>query len=205
MTEDLAEKTEKIQLEGIIEKDKVIISDKNGIEEFYNTSYIGTIKKHSKGQEILMLEPTEVLLLCERNRILVWEDNDKNQKLHDFESLLTYFTQYDDRLWQKYIIYMDLRKRGYIVRTGYGDGLDFRVYKRGADFEKDSAKFLIFPVFEGGPIELRDLDKMSRVALSSRKDLIVATVDRLSKPIYYSVKKFQILNRGEDIDIDNAR
>ena len=34
MTEDLAEKTEKIQLEGIIEKDKVIISDEKGFEEF---------------------------------------------------------------------------------------------------------------------------------------------------------------------------
>ena len=202
MTEDLAEKTEKIQLEGIIEKDKVIISDEKGFEEFYKTSYIGTIEKNSNGQEILSLGPIEVLLLCERHRILIWEDNDKNRNLYDFESLLTYFTQFDERLWQKYIIYMDLRKRGYIVRTGYGDGIDFRVFKRGADFEKDSAKFLIFPVFEGDPIELRDLDKMSRVALSSRKDLIVATVDRLSKPIYYSVKKFQILNIGEDIDIE---
>jgi len=200
MTEDLAEKTEKIQLEGIIEKDKVIISDEKGFEEFYKTSYIGTIDKNSSGQEILTLGSVEVLLLCERHRILIWEDNDKNRNLYDFESLLTYFTQYDDRLWQKYIIYMDLRKRGYIVRTGYGDGLDFRVYKRGADFEKDSAKFLIFPVFEGDPIELKDLDKMSRVALSSRKDLIVATVDRLSKPIYYSVKKFQILNKEESIE-----
>ncbi|MFX1386156.1 MAG: tRNA-intron lyase [Promethearchaeota archaeon] len=200
MTEDLAEKTEKAQLEGIIEKDKVIISDKRGFEEFYNTSYIGTIEKNSKGQEILILGPIEVLLLCERHRILIWEDNDKSKELFNFESLLTYFTRYDDRLWHKYIIYMDLRKRGYIVRTGYGNGIEFRVFKRGANFEKDSAKFLIFPVFEGDPIELRELDKMSRVALSSRKDLIVATVDRLSKPIYYSVKKFQILNKEESIE-----
>lgn len=205
MTEDLAEKTEKIQLEGIIEKDKVIISDKKGIEEFYNTSYIGTIEKDSSGQEFLTLGPTEALLLCERNRILLWEANDKNKKLYDFEKILTHFTQFDERLWNKYVIYSDLRKRGYIVRTGYGDGIDFRVYKRGADFEKDSAKFLIFPVFEGNPIELRDLDKMSRVAMSSRKELIVATVDRLSKPIYYSVKKFQIINKGEDNEVDNAR
>jgi len=200
MTEDLPEKPEKIQVEGSIEKDKVIITDKKGFEEFYATSYIGSIEKNTNGQEILIIDAVEVLLLCERNRILIWEHNDKNENLYDFEGLLTYFTQYDEKLWQKYIIYMDLRKRGYIVRTGYGDGLDFRVYKRGADFEKDSAKFLIFPVFEGNPIELRDLDKMSRVAMSSRKDLIVATVDRLSKPIYYSVKKFQILNTGEDID-----
>lgn len=205
MTEDLPEKPEKIQVEGSIEKDKVIITDKKGFEEFYATSYIGSIEKNTNGQELLIIDAVEVLLLCERNRILVWEDNDKNKNLYDFEGLLTYFTQYDEKLWQKYIIYMDLRKRGYIVRTGYGDGLDFRVYKRGADFEKDSAKFLIFPVFEGNPIELRDLDKMSRVAMSSRKDLIVATVDRLSKPIYYSVKKFQILNRGENGDLDDVR
>ena len=204
MTEDLPEKPEKIQVEGSIEKDKVIITDKKGFEEFYATSYIGSIEKNTNGQELLIIDAVEVLLLCERNRILVWEDNDKNKNLYDFEGLLIYFTQYDEKLWQKYIIYMDLRKRGYIVRTGYGDGLDFRVYKRGADFEKDSAKFLIFPVFEGNPIELRDLDKMSRVAMSSRKDLIVATVDRLSKPIYYSVKKFQILNKGENGDLDDV-
>ena len=200
MTEDTTEKTEKVQLEGIIENDKVKLFDERAIEEFYNTSYIGTLEENSEDQSILVIDPIEVLLLCERNRILLWEENDKNKKLYDFESLITYFIQFDDRLWYKYIIYMDLRKRGYIVRTGYGDGIEFRVYKRGADFENDSAKFLIYPVFEGSPIELRDLDKMSRVALASRKDLLVATVDRLSKPIYYSVKKFQILNKEERIE-----
>jgi len=191
----MTEKTiEKSQIEGVIEDNKVIISDKEGIEDFYQTSYIGTLEKNTDGQEIIILEPMEVLLLCERRRILLWEDNDKNKVQYDFEKLLEYFTQYDDRLWHKYIIYMDLRKRGYIVRTGYGDGIDFRVFKRGANFEEDSAKYLIYPVYEGTPIELKDLDRISRVAMSSRKDLIVATVDRLSKPIYYSVKKFQILN-----------
>jgi len=200
MTEESNEKTEKIQLEGVIKKDKVIISDSKGFEEFYNTSYIGTIEQNSDKKDNLVFDAIEVLLLSERNRILLWEDNDQSKALYDFEGLLTYFTQFDERLWHKYIIYMDLRKRGYIVRTGYGNGIEFRVYKRGADFEKDTAKFLIFPVFEGDPIELRDLDKISRVALSSRKDLIVATVDRLSKPIYYSVKKFQILKNEENLE-----
>jgi len=189
---------EKAQFEGIIEDENVIISDKEGIEEFYNNSYIGTLDKNSEGNEILVLSAVEVLLLIERNRILLYLDNNKeDNNLYDFEGILTYLTQFDDRLWQKYTIYMDLRKRGYIVRAGYGEGLDFRVYKRGADFEKDSAKFLIYPVFEGYPIDLKDLDKMSRVAMSSRKDLVVATVDRLSKPIYYSVNKFEIMNKVE--------
>ncbi len=200
MNEKTNEKVEKVQFEGIIEKDKVIISDKECIEEFYKGSYIGTLVKKDDAEDILVLEPIEVLLLCERNRILLYLENDKENALYDFEGLLEYFSQFDDRLWQKYIIYMDLRKRGYIVRTGYGEGIDFRVYKRGADFEKDSAKFLIYPVFEGYPIDLKELDKMSRVAMSSRKDLIVATVDRLSKPIYYSVNKFEIINKIETLD-----
>ncbi|MFX1259333.1 MAG: tRNA-intron lyase [Promethearchaeota archaeon] len=196
---------EKSQIEGTIEKEKVIISDSEGIEEFYKTSYIGSLEKNDRGQEILILDAMEVLLLSERHRILLWEDNDKSKKQYDFEGLLTFFTQFDDKLWHKYVIYMDLRKRGYIVRTGYGNGIDFRVYKRGADFEKDSAKYLIYPVYEGSPIELKDLDKISRVAMSSRKDLIVATVDRLSKPVYYSVKKFQISNIEESTELENAR
>ena len=204
MEEKTSDNLEKIQIKGIINNEKVVILDPKGIQEFYENSYIGTIEKDEENNEFLVLEPIEVLLLIERNRILLWEDNDENKVKHSFETILENFTQFDDRLWHKYIIYSDLRKRGYIVRTGYGNGIEFRVYKRGADFENDSAKFLIFPVFEGNPIELRDLDKMSRVAMSSRKDLIVATVDRLSKPIYYSVKKFEILNKEENDNLDNV-
>ncbi|MFX1396340.1 MAG: tRNA-intron lyase [Promethearchaeota archaeon] len=200
MSEKTTEKPEKLQFEGVIKEDKVIVSNEEGIEDFYNTSYIGNIEDDGNKGEILVLEPIETLLLLERKRIFLWSQNDKNNDLLSFEDALEYFTNFDERLWQKYIIYIDLRKRGYIVRTGYGEGIDFRVYKRGADFENDSAKFLIYPVFEGDPIELKDLDKISRVAMSSRKDLIIATVDRLSKPIYYSVKKFQIINKLEKME-----
>ena len=73
MTEESNEKTEKIQLEGIIKKDKVIISDSKGLEEFYNTSYIGTIEQNSDKQDILVFDAIEILLLSERNRILLWK------------------------------------------------------------------------------------------------------------------------------------
>ena len=205
MTENTDEKIEKNQFTGYIENDIVILIDQEAIDEFYNTSYIGILEVEQEGEARLILNPIEVLLLFERNRILVYHNNDTAKEQYSFEEILTHFSQYDDNLWQKYIIYMDLRKRGYIVRAGYGEGIEFRVYKRGADIEKDSAKYLIYPVFEGSPIELRDLDKISRVALGSRKDLIVATVDRQSKPIYYSVNKFEIINNVEIRDEDYAR
>ena len=205
MTENTDEKLEKNQFIGTIEKDKIIITNEEAIDEFYKTSYIGTLESKDGEENRLILSTIEVLLLFERNRILIHHKDNEEKELYTFEEILTYFIQFDENLWQKYIIYMDLRKRGYIVRSGYGEGIDFRVYKRGADFEKDSARYLIYPVFEGSPIELRDLDKISRVALGSRKDLIVATVDRLSKPIYYSVNKFEIINNIELKEEDYAR
>ena len=205
MTEKLNDKAEKTQVEGIIKEDKVIISDPEAIQEFYYNSYIGELENEEPNTERLSLNPVEVLLLSERKRLLIYVDNDKKNEIYDFENLLIYFSYYDDKLWHKYVIYMDLRKRGYLVRSGYGEGIEFRVYKRGANFETDSARYLIYPVFEGTPIELRDLDKISRVALSSRKDLIVATVDRLSRPIYYSVNKFEIINNAEINENDYSR
>ena len=44
--------------------DKVIISDLEGIEEFYKNSYIGNVEKTREEKEILILSPVETLLLC---------------------------------------------------------------------------------------------------------------------------------------------
>ncbi len=54
MTEDTTEKTEKIQLEGIVEKDKVKLFDERAIEEFYNSSYIGTLEENNEHQPVLV-------------------------------------------------------------------------------------------------------------------------------------------------------
>src|SRR5438552_13066190 len=50
--------------------------------------------------------------------------------------------------WTKFIIYRDLRSRGYVVKDGFGFGTDLRVYERG-DFPAKAAKFVIFELDEG--------------------------------------------------------
>ena len=49
MTEKPNEKVDKAQFEGIINGDKVFISDKDGIEELHNNSYIGTLEEDESG------------------------------------------------------------------------------------------------------------------------------------------------------------
>lgn len=201
---------EKRRFRAIVKGNKTTIEDTEGINEFYENSYIG--EKISEGEkELLELTPIEVLLLHERDRIFIIKDEEKSkeisqieisttisqelyEKIKDnscsFEELMIYFAKFDSNLWQRYVVYNDLRKRGYFVRAGYGEGFEFRVFKRGADFRKDSAKYLIYPIFEGIPIKLKELDHIARTSLNDRKEVIIAAVDRLSKPIYYNVKKF---------------
>ncbi|MHA2185667.1 MAG: hypothetical protein ACXAAI_11765 [Promethearchaeota archaeon] len=45
MTEESIEKAEKVQIEGIIKEDKVLTTDSKGLEEFYESSFIGTIEE----------------------------------------------------------------------------------------------------------------------------------------------------------------
>ena len=48
----------------------------------------------------------------------------------------------DSEILTKFLIYRDLRNRGYVVKDGFGFGSDFRVYERG-HFGEKGAKFLI--------------------------------------------------------------
>jgi len=54
----------------------------------------------------------------------------------------------DSEVLTKFLIYRDLRNRGYVVKDGFGFGSDFRVYERG-HFGEKGAKFLIFGLNEG--------------------------------------------------------
>jgi len=58
----------------------------------------------------------------------------------------------------KFLVYRDLRNRGYTVKDGYGFGSDFRVYGKG-DFGEKGAKFLVFGLNEGKQEKVGKLQK----------------------------------------------
>jgi len=64
----------------------------------------------------LRLAPQEALYLAYRSKITV--------EGHDLESLLSYFSE-QELFFRSFIVYRDLRERGYVVQTGPHD---FRVF-----------------------------------------------------------------------------
>jgi tRNA-intron endonuclease len=170
---------------GVLRDITVEIADAKAVDALHQQSYFG---EYLEGNP-LVLSPEEALVLLERKRLQVFDTDGKEL---DFAALSKHFSGKILDLWIKYLVYRDLRTRGYIVRKGIGDGIEYRVFKRGAKKGEDEAKYLISIVIEGKPVELRALDKITKYSVSSRKKLVLAVVDRLGEITYYSLDQYNL-------------
>ncbi|MCW3985759.1 MAG: tRNA-intron lyase [Candidatus Bathyarchaeota archaeon] len=112
----------------------------------------------------------------------------KSRKALDFQELLHHFGHADENVWVKYLIYRDLRSRGYVVREGFGLGMDFRVYERG-EYGKATATYLILGIQEGKPISVKHMARVLKHAQSLKKKLVLAVVNRRGEIVYYTLSK----------------
>ena len=152
----------------------------------YEAGYYGTLE----GQAKLVLEPEGTLLLTRRQRIQVLDT--KGTEL-DFSEVLEQLGESRPNLWTRFLVYSDLRSRGYVVRTGYGKGLLFRVYPRGAKLNEATAKYFVCAISEGAPLKVTELDAYSKQAKRNRKKLMLAVLDRQGETTYYLVSPADIV------------
>ncbi|MEA2089689.1 MAG: tRNA-intron lyase [Thermoproteota archaeon] len=161
----------------------VVISSSEDIEELSSRGY-GTLEN-----EKLVLKLYETLFLLGKKVIEV--EDEKTGKPLDFQNLLQTFQSVEENAWVSYLIYRDLRSRGYVVREGFGLGTDFRVYERGGYGEK-TAKYLIFGVYEGNPVPLKRLARALKYVQSLKKKLVLAVVNRRGEVVYYSLSQLTL-------------
>jgi tRNA-intron endonuclease len=64
--------------------------------------------------------------------------------------------------------------------------VDFRVYERG-QYSKDAAKYLVISIQEGKPIGVSDLVGAVRQSQRSKKELVLAVMNRRGEIVYYSI------------------
>lgn len=150
-------------------------------DRVYQQGYFGELEKGK-----LYLLDVEILFLLERGKILL-EDETGNPLT--FPVFTEELAKGDDAFWLRYLLYSDLRRRGYIVKLGYGPTLEFRVYQRGAVIGKEPAKFLVYGLVEGKTFALNALSSISNSAKLSKKDLILAVIDRQGEITYYDTSE----------------
>jgi len=124
----------------------------------------------------LILTPHEAFYLLEKERITV---EDRTKENVTFEDLVKSFSARQPEIWVKYLVYRDLRDRGYIVREC--PVFDFEIHGKGP------MRRYVYIVYEGGEASLKTLRKLLKRATLEKKDLIVAVVDRRTDIVYYSL------------------
>jgi len=165
-------------VKGELVSDQTSISDKEMINELQLKGY-GEIEK-----EKLFLKSFESLYLLYANKLILH----KGKKQINFDDLMSICQKNDSETLTKFLIYRDLKTRGYVVKDGFGFGSDFRVYERG-QFGEKGAKFLIFGLNEGQQEKMGTLQKKIEQITQMGKEPIIAVIERRGEVIYYKINR----------------
>jgi len=160
-----------------------LIEDKNA-NDIYSQGWFGHF---SKGKN-LKLDPFETVLLLERRKIVVIDDNNQSIEL---EKVVTHFSESEPDFLVHYILYKDLRSRGYVVKKQSLASQYFELYERGATPNKAKHLALVIPMVEGVLFEIDDIDQIVSETKKIGKQLIFAVVDSLGDVSYYSVSELE--------------
>ena len=174
---------------GQLVSDQTIISDKNMIHELEQKGY-GEIENKK-----LQLQEFETLYLLYSKKLIL----KKGKKQFDFNSFMNLCQKTNSEILTKFLIYRDLRTRGYVVKDGFGFGSDFRVYERGHYGEK-GAKFLIFGLNEGQQEKMGNLQKKIQEITQMGKEPIIAVIERRGEVIYYKINKMNFYENKSRIE-----
>nr|WP_319374446.1 tRNA-intron lyase [uncultured Methanobacterium sp.] len=157
----------------------VIIKDKKAVA-LSEKSHYGKFN-----QDELQLSLMEALYLQEKGKITILDkkNQDKNISLDEMRELIQ-----DKDLIYRYMVYRDLRNRGYIVKTGFKYGSEFRLYERGKSPGDGHSDFVVKVVTENQNISVLDFSSYVRVAHGVNKKLLLAVVDDEQDITYYNVE-----------------
>ena len=174
---------------GEMMSDQTCISDKKMIHELEQKGY-GELEK-----EQLFLKSFETLYLLYSKKLIL----KKGKKQIDFDFFMNICHKTNSDVLTQFLIYRDLRNRGYVVKDGFGFGSDFRVYERG-HFGEKGAKFLIFGINEGQQEKMGTLQKKIDDITQMGKEPIIAVIERRGEIIYYKINKMNFFENKARLD-----
>jgi len=131
---------------------------------------------YSLSEALYLIQDKKMEILNYQNKILTQKE------------ILKKFERIDKKFKTKYLVFKDLRKKGYLVKSALKFGAEFRVYDKDKKIGKDHSKWICFPVSENNQITWQEFSAKNRVAHSTKKNLLIAIVDDEGDVSYYEVK-----------------
>ena len=169
-------------IKSVLSVKRIISNDKNAIS-LYSKSRFGEL---ISGKILYSL--VEALYLVEKKKMNVYQDDKKL----NYEKLIQMAEKIEKNFWPRFCVFKDMRDKGYIVKTALKFGADFMVYDRGIKPGQDHSKWILYPVFENKSLTWHEFSAKSRVAHSTKKNLLIGIVDEKGEVTYYEVSWLKI-------------
>ncbi len=162
----------------VLSERKVVVPSQSEADSLMSDGY------GRRQDSLYILEPTESLYNVERQKISI-VDEDTNRAL-SFQELLKIFNAIDPGVWTRFLVYRDLRTRGFTAMTDLKGEADLIVYAKDA-FMKGPPTIRVFIVSEGSPERLDRLIELTRKFEAEGLQLKLAVVDRRGEMVYYGL------------------
>jgi tRNA-intron endonuclease, archaea type len=156
----------------------ILISDPSEAGTVYGRGFFGTVSEPG-----LLLDRTEAVYLAEMGRISPTESDGKGVA---WTEVYRRAVKIEPEFPVRYLVYRDLRQRGYVVRES-PPPTRFAVLPRGGILHKTPARFWVQPLSEREPFDLGKLLPLFDRAHGARKSLLLGVVDEESDLTYYRV------------------
>ncbi|UCG69467.1 MAG: tRNA-intron lyase [Thermoplasmata archaeon] len=163
-------------MSGHLIDDFVMVEDEKEASQIYNKGYFG----NPQSGGALKLNLIEALFLLEGGKLEI----KKNNRRMNFVILFRYANNLYPDFEIKYIVYRDLKMRGYIVKPDVKPA-HFRVFPRGGKPSKSPSKFWVYAASERGIFDLEGVVSQIRGVLRARKKLLIGIVDEEGDLTYY--------------------
>ncbi len=177
-------------LEGELIENRVIIWGKESFELYDENGYGKPL------EDRLELALVEAGFLLKKDKIKIQTKINEKKKNINFEEFYRLASEREPEFHQKFVVYSDLRERGYLVKTGFKFGAHFRVYERGVKLKRgpkaahEHTKFVVHSIKEEDRFSYPELSRAARLAQNIRAKMVWAVVDSENDVTYYTINRF---------------
>ena len=178
------------KIQGVLIKNQIMVLNPDSQRDLEQKGY-GEFEKNK-----FYLKSFESLYLLYTGALTLF----KGKKKVGFDSLIQICKKNDEGILTKFLVYRDLRTRGYTVKDGFGFGSDFRVYSKG-DFGEKGAKFLVFGLSEGKQEKIGKFQKKIEEIIKMGKEPITAVIERRGEIIYYKITRMNFYQNKQKIEM----
>ncbi|MBU2100309.1 tRNA-intron lyase [Candidatus Micrarchaeota archaeon] len=160
----------------------LLLSDKILVKKNKDKSLFMQKAFGEKNKLDFVLDLIEAHYLMEKGKL---ELEDKTGKKIEQEELLLIGEKKIKDFYKKYLVYSDLRERGFVVKTGFKFGFDLRVYPKGKKPGEEHTQWVIAVKGQNDRINFIELSRKVRLSANIKTKLMFAVVDSENDINYY--------------------